>query len=275
MTSLTERAERHANGTAPTAPSAYTAPTAGEPLPEVDYEASEAYPAPDMVPVHLAWLRVRNDVRAVAKSDRHMEWDQRAGKQKEKYRFRGIESALNAFGPATLRHGVTVLAVDMQTSYRDTKSSRGNPMRECTVVVTWQILGPMGDSLPLLKSAGESLDSGDKGTAKAQSLALRALLFNTGMVPTGDPEPEAAHVERGEAPTRTAQDYRDEIVNPKTSPGRLEQISYELGSARMLHVLVTNENGAEETLDALGRRIYAERTAPPSTPAAGAEGATS
>ncbi|MFD8251940.1 ERF family protein [Streptomyces werraensis] len=269
MTSLTERAERHANGTAPTAPPAYTAPTAAEPLPEVDYEANEAYPAPDMVPVHLAWLRVRNDVRAVAKSDRHME------NNRLKYMFRGIESALNAFGPATLRHGVTVLAVDMQTSYRDTKSSRGNPMRECTVVVTWQILGPMGDSLPLLKSAGESLDSGDKGTAKAQSLALRALLFNTGMIPTGDPEPEAAHVERGEAPTRTAQDYRDEIVNPKTSPGRLEQISYELRNARMLHVLVTNENGDEETLDSLGMRHYNERTAPPSTPAAGAEGATS
>lgn len=259
MTSLTERAEQHVNGTTPTAPAvpAYTAPAAASQLPDLDFEANEAYPTPDMVPVHIAWLRVRNDVRAVAKSDRHIE------NNKVKYNFRGIESALNAFGPATLRHGITVLAVDMQTTYRDTKSSRGNPMRECTVVVTWQILGPKGDSLPLLKSAGESLDSGDKGTAKAQSLALRALLFNTGMIPTGDPEPEAAHVERGEAPQRSANDYRDEIVNPDTTPGRLEQISYELRSARMLHVLVQNENGDEETLDALGLRHYQERTAKP------------
>lgn len=264
MTSLTERAEQHATGDQPTAPAApeHTPPAAGEPLPDFDFEASEDYPAPAMVPVHIAWLRVRNDVRAVAKSDRHMEYDQKSGRQKEKYRFRGIESALNAFGPATLRHGITVMAVDMETSYRDTKSSRGNPMRECTVVVTWQILGPQGDSLPLLKSAGESLDSGDKGTAKAQSLALRALLFNTGMIPTGDPEPEAAQVERGDAPQRSATDYRDEIVNPNTSLGRLEQISYELGNARMLHVLVPNENGDEETLDALGRRHYEERQAP-------------
>lgn len=257
MTSLTERAEQHANGAAPAAPATatYTAPAAGEPLQDLDFEASDAYPTPDMVPVHIAWLRVRNDVRAVAKSDRHVE------NNKVKYHFRGIEAALNAFGPATLRHGITVMAVDMQTTYRDTKSSRGNPMRECTVVVTWQILGPKGDSLPLLKSAGESLDSGDKGTAKAQSLALRALLFNTGMIPTGDPEPEAAHVERGDAPVRSANDYRDEIVNPKTSAGRLEQISYELANARLLHAIVTNENGEEETLDALGRRHYAERTA--------------
>ncbi|MFR9796176.1 ERF family protein [Streptomyces sp. MS06] len=259
MTSLTERAEQHAADAPPAVPAApaYTAPPAGDPLPELDYEASDTYPSPDLVPVHLAWLRVRTDVRAVAKSDRHIE------NGKLKYHFRGIEAALNAFGPATLRHGITVMAVDMATTYRDTKSSRGNPMRECTVVVTWQVLGPMGDSLPLLKSAGESLDSGDKGTAKAQSLALRALLFNTGMIPTGDPEPEAAHVERGEAPQRSAADYRDEIINPKTTLGRLEQISYELGNARLLHVLVQNENGDEETLDALGRRHYEERTPKP------------
>ncbi|MEW2420489.1 ERF family protein [Streptomyces nigra] len=256
MTSLTERAEQAANSeqSAVEAAPQYTAPAAADPLPTYDFEASEDYPAPDMIPVHLAWLRVRNDVRAVAKSDRHIE------NNKVKYHFRGIEAALNAFGPATLRHGITVMAVDMETAYRDTKSSRGNPMRECTVIVTWQIVGPKGDSLPLLKSAGESLDSGDKGTAKAQSLALRALLFNTGMIPTGDPEPEAVHVERGEAPQRSALEYRDEIVDPKTTPGRLEQISYELKSARMLHVKVPNENGDEETLDDLGMRHYKERT---------------
>lgn len=256
MTSLTERAEQAATGDQPAAPQ-YTAPAPAAPL-EVEFDLdptdASAYPPPPAVPVHLAWLRVRTDVRSIAKSDQHIE------NGKLKYNFRGIEAALNAFGPATLRHGITAMAVDMETSYRDTKSSRGNPMRECTVVVTWQVMGPRGDSLPLLKSAGESLDSGDKGTAKAQSLALRALLLNTGMVPTGDPEPEAAHVERGEGPQRSATDYRDEIVNPETTPGRLEQIGYELRNARMLHVKVANENGDEETLDDLGMRHYKERT---------------
>lgn len=257
MTSLTERAEQHANGTAPTAPSVptYTAPPAGEPLPDLDFEANEAYPTPDQVPVHIAWLRVRNDVRAVAKSDRHIE------NNKVKYNFRGIEAALNAFGPATLRHGITVMAVDMQTSYRDTKSSRGNPMRECTVVVTWQILGPKGDSLPLLKSAGESLDSGDKGTAKAQSLALRALLFNTGMIPTGDPEPETAHVERGDAPVRSAASYRDEILEPGTSRQRMAQINYEIKQVGLYDAKVANETGEEEGLGAFLYRIGQERFA--------------
>ncbi|WP_433893069.1 ERF family protein [Streptomyces sp. CA-111067] len=265
MTSLTERAERAtADDYTPPAPASemYPAPESGAGLDITDTEfVAGDYPVPEMIPVHLAWLRVRHDVRFVGKNDRHIEFDQRSGKSKEKYRFRGVESALNAFGPATLRHGVNVVATDMVATYRDTKSSRGNPMRECTVLVTWQVIGPMGDSLPLGKSAGESLDSGDKGTAKAQSLALRALLFNTGLIPTGEPEPEAVPVERGDAPTRTANDYRDEIINPKTSAGRLEQIGYELRSAQMLHVLVQNESGDEESLDSLGMRHFNERKA--------------
>lgn len=263
MTSLTERAEQAAGGEQPTAPAPapqYTAPAAGEPLPVFDFEDNPDYPMPELVPVHVAWLRVRHDVRSVAKNDQHKEKNRDTGQTYVKYNFRGIEAALNAFGPATLRHGVNVMAVDMTTTYRDTTSSRNSKMREATIVTTWQIMGPRGDSLPLLKSAGESLDSGDKGTAKAQSLALRALLFNTGMIPTGDPEPEATHIERGEAPQRSALDYRDEIVNPKTTPGRLEQISYELKNARMLHIKVQNESGDEETLDALGMRHYKERT---------------
>lgn len=262
MTSLTERAEMAANGDQPETLAApqYSVPAAGVPLPDFNFEDNPDYPLPDMVPVHIAWLRVRHDVRSIAKDDKHEEKDRESGRKYTKYNFRGIDAALNAFGPATLRHGVTVMAVDMRTSYRDTTSSRNSKMREATILTTWQVMGPRGDSLPLIKSAGESLDTGDKGTAKAQSLALRAFLINTGMVPTGEPEPEAQHVERGEAPLRPANDYRDEIVNPKTTPGRLEQISYELKSARMLHVKVANESGDEETLDDLGMRHYKERT---------------
>lgn len=257
--SLTDRAE----AAAAAAQKPYDPPPPGpdptEQLPDLSHWIPREDEGWDQVPVHIAWMRVRASVGSIAKDDDYKENGVR------KYQFRGIEAALQAFGPATLRHGVNVLAVGMVAAYRDTKSKGGSLMRECTVTVTWQIMGPLGDSLPLLQSAGESLDTGDKGTAKAQSLALRALLINTGLIPTGAVEPEAAHVERGEAPTRTAESYRDEITNPDTSPARLEQIGYELRSAQMLHVIVTNETGGEETLDALGLRIFKERTKAPGT----------
>lgn len=254
MTSLTERAEMAATGEQPTALAA-TAP-AYTPAPLEDPQIPDPGPdGPEQVAVHVAWSRVMGTVRGVSKGG----WYGKPGATGS-YQFRGVDAALNAFGPACRLHGVLVLPVKTEAAYRDVKTSTGKNSRECTVTVTYRVIGPAGDFIEV-QSVGESMDSADKGTAKALSTSLRSLLFLGGLVPTGDPEPDMSNVERGDAPQRSAQDYRDEIVNPRTTPGRLEQISYELKSARMLHVKVANENGDEETLDDLGMRHYKERTA--------------
>lgn len=254
MTSLTERAEMAAAGEQPAARAA-TVP-AYMPAPLEDPQIPEPGPdGPEQVAVHVAWSRVMGTVRGVSKGG----WYGKPGATGS-YQFRGVDAALNAFGPACRLHGVLVLPVKTEAAYRDVKTSTGKNSRECTVTVTYKVIGPAGDFIEV-QSVGESMDSADKGTAKALSTALRSLLFLGGLVPTGDPDPDMSNVERGDAPQRTPQDYRDEIVNPKTTPGRLEQISYELKNARMLHVKVANENGDEETLDDLGMRHYKERTA--------------
>ncbi|MFF9910655.1 ERF family protein [Streptomyces sp. NPDC013457] len=210
---------------------------------------------PEMVPVHLAWLRVRKEIRAIAKGEQY----NAAG---TRYNFRGVDTVVNTFGPVTLKHGINVFPVEVDATYRDTTTSKGNKMRECTVTVSWMVLGPKGDALPmLLKSQGEALDSADKGTAKAQSVALRVLLLSAGLTPTHDKDPDASHVERGnEAPARSAESYRDEILDKKTSQGRLQQIGYELSNLQMMNRQVQNETGEMETLGSLGRRIHAERS---------------
>lgn len=221
------------------------------PDPMADYEPGDD--DPDMVPVHIAWLRVRREIRSIAKGQKYEEG-------RTKYNFRGADVVVQHFGPVTLKHGVHVLPVTVTTSYGGKQTKSGSMMRECTVTVTWQIMGPLGDTLTL-QTAGEALDTSDKSTTKAQTVALRTLLLTAGLVPTGDRDPDADRIERGiEAPARSAESYRDEILDPKTSPGRLQQISYELTNARMLRTKVQNETGEWETLDDLGRRIYGERT---------------
>ncbi|MGW3570174.1 ERF family protein [Streptomyces sp. NPDC000941] len=255
MTSLTERAEMAANSTMPAG--AYSPPavpaTAGDELPDLSGYVPREGEDWDMVPVHIAWLRVRRDIEYIGKGDAYKE------NGKTKYNFRGYERTVAAFGPVTLKHGVSIVPHCVTPSHRDARSGKGTPMRESTTKITWRVYGPRGDFFEM-ESEGESLDYADKGTAKAQTIAQRVVLLVAGLIPTGAPDNDESNIERGEAPTRTAEDYRDEIINPQTTPGRLEQISYELRNARMLHVLVANENGDEETLDALGMRHYNERT---------------
>lgn len=149
---------------------------------------------PEMVPVHLAWLRVRKEVRAIAKGEQYNGGGTR-------FNFRGVDTVVNTFGPVTLKHGVNVLPTRVDAEYRDTTTSKGNKMRECTVRVSWLIVGPKGDTLAL-QTQGEALDSADKGTAKAQSVALRVLLLTGGLTPTHDKDPDSVVVERGETPIR-------------------------------------------------------------------------
>lgn len=210
---------------------------------------------PEQVPVHVAWSRVMGTVRGVSKGG----WYGKPG-QTGSYQFRGVDAALNAFGPACRLHGVLVLPVTTDAAYRDVKTSTGKNSRECTVTVTYRIIGPAGDSIEV-QSVGESMDSADKGTAKALSTALRSLLFLGGLVPTGDPEPDASNVERGEAPVRAAESYLDEVCRPQTSAGRLRQIHYELRQSGQLGALVTNEVGDEERIGDMVVRIGKERAA--------------
>lgn len=251
MQSLTERAEMVANGAEPAPhPVITVVPPAGVDLGE--YEPGDD--DPEMVPVHLAWLRVRRDIRGIAKKELY----NAAG---TRYNFRGVDTVVNTFGPVTLKHGINVLPVKVVAEHRDTTSAKGTKQRECTVTVTWQIVGPMGDSLPPMQSSGEALDSSDKGTAKAQSVALRVLLLMGGLTPTNEPDPDSQHHDRGEAPPRSPASYLAEINDPSTSRGRLLQIHHELKMTRQLAALVTNELGVEEPIGDLVIRIGKARAA--------------
>ncbi|MFJ1697626.1 ERF family protein [Streptomyces sp. NPDC088252] len=257
MTTIAERAAAAA-GRTDTTPAAEEhvllatpAEFAPAPDPMADYEPGND--DPDMVPIHIAWLRVRKDVRAIAKGEQYNGGGTR-------FNFRGVDTVVNTFGPVTLRHGISVLPVQVDASYRDTTTSKGNKMRECTVRVSWLIVGPKGDTLTL-QTQGEALDSADKGTAKAQSVALRVLLLTGGLTPTHDKDPDASYVERGEAPVRSAVSYRDEILEQNTSRQRLAQINYEIKQAGLYEASVINEVGDDEKLGAFLFRIGQERIA--------------
>lgn len=226
------------------------------PLPDVD--VGEPGPdGPDLVPVFVAWSRVMADVRKIAKGGAGNEYTGPGS-----YSFRGAERTVNAFGPVLRKHGVLVLPAKVEPSYRDTRTSQNKPTKETTVVVSWLVMGPAGDQLPmLLQSAGEALDSSDKGTAKAQTVAQRVLLLTAAQVPTGDPDPDLVVIERGEAPVRTAASYRDEALDPDTGRDRMRQMLYELRQQRRTGETVMNETGDQEAIGVLVERIGKERFA--------------
>ncbi|MFI1702008.1 ERF family protein [Streptomyces bobili] len=255
MSTIAERAAAAAGRTAPAAGPAEEAPPAEEytaaPDPMADYEPGDG--DAEMVPVGVAWLRVRRDIRAIGKGELYNQSGTR-------FNFRGVDTVVNVFGPVTLKHGIHVMSSRVEATYGEKTTKSGGKMRECSVLVTWTIMGPMGDTLTL-QTMGEALDTADKSTTKAQSVALRTLLLGFGLTPTHDTEPDSDRHERGEAPPRTAASYRDEILEPGTSRQRMAQINYEIKQIGLYDTKVVNEVGDEEALGAFLYRIGQERFA--------------
>lgn len=140
--------------------------------------------------VVAALAQVMDDVQAVRKGDRN---------QQQGFNFRGIDSVVNAVGPALRKHGVVAVPVKVEPHFESYQSRQGAQMRNCTLKVTWRFYGPAGDHIEA-ETLGEASDAGDKATPKAASVAYRTLLLQALCIPTDEPDPDAMVAERA-APT--------------------------------------------------------------------------
>lgn len=134
-------------------------------------------------------IEAMRKVKAVGKVQRNTQ---------QNYNFRGIDDVVNAANPVFQRLGILTIPRVRSASYRDVTTTKGNPSREVTVTVEFAFYGPRGDCLSAVVP-GESMDSGDKGTPKAMSVALRVALIQVLMLPTKDlhPDPDSESPERG------------------------------------------------------------------------------
>lgn len=237
-------------GPGPVAPARVT--VISEPLEEITYTG--AIVDAEKVPVYVAFARVMADVQSIGKGDQRADTGGR-------YAFRGVDRVVNAVGPALRRHGVLVLPTRiLEVEYRESRTTNNKIMQDIAVRVQWTIVGPAGDALPPVESAGQATDTSDKGTAKAVSVAQRVLFLTALHIPTQDPDIDRGH-ERGERPGPTPAEYRDEIVDPRTSTRRLQQIYTELRQHNLGGAMVVNETGDDEALADLYIRVVNERRA--------------
>lgn len=164
-------------------------------------EVEPVTPPAELPSVHQAFAAVMADVSAVGK-------DGQFRSQTANYNFRGIDGVMNAVGPALRKHGVVIVPTVLEATYREVEvGAKRTLSRECTVKVRYTVIGPRGDSFAG-EVYGEALDSSDKGTAKATSVAYRIFLLQSLTIPTHEPDPDEFRPERSAAPEPAPVDPR-------------------------------------------------------------------
>jgi len=172
----------------------------------------------DKPTIVAALSAVMAEVQMVGKSGRNIQ---------QGYVFRGIDAVVNAVGPAFRKHGVIAVPIVEDASYATVEvGQKRTPMRECTVRVRYVFHGPAGDSIECV-TVGEAMDSGDKATPKAMSVAYRVALLQALCIPTDEPDVDSQSYERAPTPPPVGWDpieqdvlvtgWNAEIEDAKTS----------------------------------------------------------
>lgn len=99
-----------------------------------------------------------------------------------RYNFRGIDAAMNELSPILVNHGITVTPKYSDLTITERAKDGGKATRFCSVKGSFTFAAEDGSSVTA-EAYGEAMDSGDKATIKAQSVAFRTVLFQQFVVP--------------------------------------------------------------------------------------------
>lgn len=142
-----------------------------------------------VLPIAQALNEIMKAVGAIAKTDRN---------NAQGFNFRGIDSVVNAVSPQLQKFGVVVVPTVEEYDYASVEIGKNRTvMGHVKVKVTYTFIGAAGDSIKATV-VGEAMDSGDKATAKAMSVAFRTALLQSLSLPTDDIDPDAQSYERSE-----------------------------------------------------------------------------
>ena len=148
---------------------------------------------------------VMKAVGGIAKKDRN---------QAQGFNFRGIDAVVNAVSPQLQKFGVIVVPTVEDYSYDTVEIGRNRTaMGHVKVKVTYTFIGANGDAIKTTV-VGEAMDSGDKATAKAMSVAFRTALLQALCLPTDEADPDATTYERSSA---------DDVLAPQAVLTKIHQ----------------------------------------------------
>lgn len=104
--------------------------------------------------------------------------------QQQRFNFRGIDAVYNALAPALVKHGLLILPRMSERSISERTGKSGGALFYVTVKAEFDFVSVEDGSVHTVTTYGEAMDSGDKATNKAMSIAYKYAAFQAFCIPT-------------------------------------------------------------------------------------------
>ncbi|MEQ5059621.1 ERF family protein, partial [Proteus terrae] len=93
--------------------------------------------------------------------------------QQQGFMFRGIDAVYNALAPALVKHGLLILPRIIERTVTERQTQRGGLLFYVVVKAEFEFVSVEDGSKHTVVTYGEAMDSGDKATNKAMSIAYK------------------------------------------------------------------------------------------------------
>lgn len=112
--------------------------------------------------------------------------------QQQHFQYRGVDDLMNALAPLLVKHKLLILPRVQERTIVERESRQGGAIFSVVLKVEYEFLCAEDDSSRLVGPFyGEAMDSGDKATNKATSVAYKYACIQTFCIPTEGDDPDA------------------------------------------------------------------------------------
>ncbi|EKN3726627.1 TPA: ERF family protein [Yersinia enterocolitica] len=132
------------------------------------------------------------------------------------FQFRGIDAVYNALSPSLVRNGLVILPRITERTVSERATQKGGVLFYVVVKAEFDFVSVEDGSIHTVVTFGEAMDSGDKATNKAMSIAYKYAAFQAFCIPTeetaADPDAEI-HQPAPRTPDQILADFTSQASN--------------------------------------------------------------
>ena len=166
---------------------------------------------------------VMAEIGAIGKNDRN---------DQQKFMYRGIDAVMNALNPALIKCRMFVVPEVMEQTREERQARNGGNLIYSVCKIKYTFYAEDGSSVSAVV-VGEGMDSGDKSTNKAMSVAFKYACFQVFCIPTEemvDPDAECHEVKPKAAPAKADSQPKPDPVQaePQSESSQAKNIDPEL-----------------------------------------------
>jgi len=171
----------------------------------------------------------------------------------EQFKYRGIDQVYNALNPVMARLGIFFVP-EVLDHKREEKTTRNGALLTYTIMtMRYTAYAPDGSNIQMTV-VGEAMDTGDKSTNKAMSVAMKYAMFQLFCIPTEEMKDPDADV------------YKDIMPNGYKAPGTIQEAALKAEIETAKKIKEAAQVTKQQTLPLEQRVEQAINGAPPVPP---------